>query len=157
MAVNKGKQFEERFKEDWIRTVPKSSIDRIYDTMNYKKGISNICDFIGYKKPCIYYIECKSHKGNTFPFSKLTQYDKLVGKIGIPGVRVGVVLWMIEHDRIIYVPIKTVKQMKEDGLKSINIRTIDSSSYRFINIPAQKLQIYMRADYLGMLDLRDGD
>jgi Holliday junction resolvase len=154
---NRGKQFEERFKEDWIRTMPESSIDRIYDQVSGNKTISNISDFIGYKKPNIFYLECKSTRENTFNFHKLTQYEKLTGKVGIPGVRVGVVIWFIEHDRVIYVPIKTITQMKEDGLKSVNIRELDNTNYRFFNIPSKKLRVFMESDYRVLLDTQEED
>ena len=154
---NRGKQFEERFKEDWIRTMPESSIDRIYDQVSGNKTISNISDFIGYKKPNIFYLECKSTRENTFNFKKLTQYEKLTGKVGIPGVRTGVVIWFILHDRVIYVPIKTITKMKEDGLKSVNIREIDNTDYRFINIPSKKLRVFMESDYSVLIDTQEED
>lgn len=72
--------------------MPSSTIDRLYDPTSGYLSISNISDFIAYNYPNIFYIETKSHKGNTFPLSNLTQYDKLVLKIGIKGVRAGVVI-----------------------------------------------------------------
>lgn len=92
MSRDYGKAFEDRFKENFLKTVPNCSIDRIYDTMNGYKSISNICDFIGYSYPNIFYLECKSHKGASIPFEDIPQYDKLVDKVGIPGVRSGVIL-----------------------------------------------------------------
>lgn len=92
MATNYGKQFEQKFKNDFIKTVPNCSIDRLYDTMSGFKAISNISDFIGYSYPNIFYLECKSHKGASIPFSNLTQYEKLLDKCGIHGVRCGIVL-----------------------------------------------------------------
>lgn len=157
MATNRGKQFELKLKSDWVRTVPNSSIDRIYDTVNGLKGVSNICDFIGFKKPNIFYLECKSHLGNTFPFSALRQYDKLVSKIGIEGVRTGVVIWFIEHDRVIYVPAKTLKQMKLDNKKSVNITTLDKDNYRYIEIPSIKKKVFMDSDYSVLLQTQEGD
>lgn len=91
MALNKGKQFETRVRYDFKR-IPNTSVDRIYDTQSGYKSISNISDFIVYKYPNIFYIEVKSHKGNTFPLQCLTQYEKLTFKCGIPGVRAGVIL-----------------------------------------------------------------
>lgn len=73
-------------------TMPNSTIDRLYDSTSGYKTISNISDFIGYSYPNIYYLECKSHLGNTWNFVNFTQYDKLKEKVGIPGVRAGVVL-----------------------------------------------------------------
>lgn len=92
MANNLGKKFEQKFKLDFLKTVKNSTIDRLYDTTNGYKTIANISDFIGYSEPNIYYLECKSHLGNTFPLANLTQYDKLAEKVGIPGVRAGVVI-----------------------------------------------------------------
>lgn len=65
MASNKGKQFESKFKIDFQKSFPNGTIDRIYDTTNGYKTISNVSDFIGYSYPCIMYLECKSHLGNT--------------------------------------------------------------------------------------------
>ena len=157
MSVNRGKQFESKFKEDWVRTVPESSIDRIYDVVSGKKTISNISDFVGYKYPNIFYLECKSTAENTFNFAKLTQYDKLVKKVGIKGVRAGVIIWFIKHDRVIYVPIKTITKMKEDGLKSVNIREIDATEYRFFNIPSTTLRVFLESDYSCLLETEEGD
>ena len=105
----------------------------------------------------IFYLECKSHKGNTFPLDNLTQYDKLVGKIGIHGVRTGVVIWFSEKDHVIYVPIKTIKQMKQDGKKSVNIRTIDEDGYRYFEIPSTKKRVFMDSDYKVLMNTEDGD
>ena len=156
MAVNRGKSFEAKFKEDWERTVSKC-IDRLYDSVSGYKSVSNISDFIAYKQPNIFYLECKSHKENTFPFSNLSQYDKLLKKVGIPGVRTGVIIWFIDHDIIIYVPIKTVKQMKENGLKSVNIRTIDKDGYKYYEIPTTKKRVFLDGDYSVLLNTEEGD
>ena len=81
----------------------------MYDPTNGYYGISNICDFIGYVFPHIYYLECKSIKGNTFPFSNLKQYEKLCDKIGVKGVRAGAVIWFYEKDAVLYAPISTIR------------------------------------------------
>ena len=157
MAINRGKQFEARFKQDWIRTIPDSSIDRIYDVVSGKKTISNVSDFIGFKKPNIFYLECKSTNDNTFNFAKLTQYDKLAAKVGIPGVRAGAVLWFVNHDRVVYVPISTITKMKEDGLKSVNIRKLSGSGYKFYEIPSVKLRVFLESDYSCLLKTKEGE
>lgn len=157
MAVNRGKSFETKFKADWERTIPGSTIDRIYDSVSGYKTVSNISDFIGYRFPIIFYLECKSTQENTFNFAKLTQYDKLVTKVGIHGVRAGVILWFIKHDRVLYVPVSTITKMKEDGLKSVNIRTIDTSGYNFYDIPSRKLRVFMESDYSVLMTTQDGE
>lgn len=156
---NKGKEFEEKFKIDFLKTVPNPSLDRLYDSTSGYKTISNVCDFIGYSYPNIFYLECKSHLGNTWNFSYFTQYDKLKEKVGIPGVRSGVILWMIDHDVVVYLPTNTVTQMKADGLKSFNIKLINNNpkDYRFIIIPSIKKRVYMDSDYSNLLYLKDND
>lgn len=157
MPVNRGKQFEDKFKQDMLK-IEGISVDRIYDVVSGYKTISNICDFIVYKYPNIYYSECKSHLGNTFPLSKLTQYDKLVQKVGIKGVRTGVFIWFRDHQKVIYVPIKTITKMKQDGKKSVNITTIDKDGYRYYDVPSVQLRVFMDSDYSGLFDwAQEGD
>ena len=72
MAANDGKKFEEKLKTDFLK-IPGSTIDRLYDTTNGFKSISQVSDFIGYVYPFIFYLEAKSTQGNTFPFGRLTQ------------------------------------------------------------------------------------
>ena len=144
--MNLGKSFEEKFKQDWIKTFPDSFIIRLYDQVSGYKTVSrNISDFICYKKPYFYIIECKSHAGASFPFEKLTQYDKMVSFIDIPGIIIGVVLFLYDKDLVLFVPLKTIKKMKEDGLKSVGIKHLDS--YDILKVPSKKLRVYMDSDY----------
>lgn len=150
-------KFEDRFKQDWLK-MENATIDRLYDPVGGMKGISNISDFIGYVEPNIYYLECKTHAGASIPFSCISQYDKLIKKIGIPGVRAGVVVWLYEkEDFVVYIPIATIKQMKEDGEKSFGLRHLNSK-YRYIKIPSVKLTKYYSSDYnILRSELKDGD
>lgn len=153
--MNLGKKFEDKFKADFSK-LPGVSLDRLYDPTGGYSGVRNISDFIAYVFPNEYYVECKSCHGNTWNFSNYTQYEKQLGKIGIKGVRVGVVLWMIDHDKVVYLPTKTVKQMKEDAKKSFNIKDLDSD-YRIIDLPSVKKRLFMDTDYSKMLHLKEGD
>lgn len=53
MANNYGKQFEQKFKEDFSK-IEGFSLDRLYDVTNGFKEIKQICDYIGYVFPNIY-------------------------------------------------------------------------------------------------------
>jgi penicillin-binding protein-related factor A (putative recombinase) len=155
VSTNYGKKFEEKFKGDFLK-LDGSSLDRLYDTMNGYKSIKQISDFIGYVYPNIFYLECKSHKGASVPLSNITQYDNLKKKIGIPGVRSGVVLWLYEKDKVFYIPAKTLVRLKEgDGEKSVGLRHVDK--YRMIEIPSDKKRVFMDSDYSVLLQLVDGD
>lgn len=157
MANNKGKQFEQKFQLDFKKSFPNGTIDRIYDVTTGYKTISNISDFIGYNYPNIFYLECKSHLKNTWNFSYFTQYDKLKEKVGIPGVRSGVVLWMIDHDVVVYLPTSTVTEMKANGEKSFNIKMLKDKLYNIIEIPSEKKRVYLDSDYSVLADLKDGE
>ena len=156
MAQNKGKEFEARFKQQFLASFPNSFILRLPDQVSgYKYTSSNICDFIGYAKGKLYLIECKTHLGASFPLSNLSQYNKLLPYVGIPGVRVGVVLWLIDKDKILYVPISTVIQMKIKNKKSISYKDIDK--WRITEIPSIKKVVFMDSDYSVLDMLEEGD
>lgn len=154
MAKNYGKEFEQKFKEDFLK-LEDSTIDRLYDTMNGYKSIKQVSDFIGYAFPNIFYIECKSHRGASIPMGNITQYDKLKEKIGLTGVRAGVVLWLVDKDIVMYIPMATVKQLKESGEKSIGIRHLDD--YNIYVVPSTKKRVFMDSDYSLLLNLKDGE
>ena len=157
MPNNKGKAFELKMKEDFKKSFPNGTIDRIYDSVSGYKTISNVSDFIAYNYPNIFYLECKSHLGNTFPLTNLTQYDKLKEKVGIKGVRAGVVLWFIDHDKVLYVPISSITKMKADEKKSINIKMVEDKSYNIIVIPSVKKRVFLDSDYSVLANLEEGD
>lgn len=142
-----GKAFEAKFKEDFLK-IPSATIDRLYDPVGGLHGIRNICDFIGYKYPNIVYAECKTVKGNTFPLTNLTQYEKLLTKVDIPGAIVGVFLWFYEHeDSVLFVPITTFRKLKEDGKKSYSIKMVGGNEYPSIKIPSVKKRTFYDSDY----------
>ena len=151
MAKNYGKKFEKQFEQDFLK-IPGSTIDRIYDPGFKRKGISNICDFIGYKEPHIYYLECKSIKGGTFPLNNLTQYDKLIEKKSIKGAITGAAIWFYEKDKVIFVPITTFEKLKLDGKKSVNIKMLDTKDYEILEIPSIKKRVYMESDYTVLVN-----
>ena len=154
MAKNYGKAFEEKFKKDF-GLLEGSSIDRLYDTMNGYKSIKQISDFIGFIYPNIFYLECKSHKGASLPLANITQYENLKKKVGIPGVRSGVILWLYEKDKVFYIPTATVTKLKEDGEKSVGLRHI--GKYRIIEIPSVKKRVFMDSDYSILKELDEND
>ena len=154
---NRGKQFEERFEMDWQRVFPDSIIIRITDQMSGYKGASkNICDFIEFDGNLLYFTECKSGKGASFPFSEISQYDKMLPFVGMKNVRVGVVLWLYEKDLVYYVPVSTITQMKADGKKSVGIKAYNDG-YNIKVVPSKKLRVFMESDYSFMKDLKTGE
>lgn len=159
--VNRGKQFEIKLREDWKTTMedqacPDSFITRLPDALSGYRGSSNVSDFIAYKYPDLFLLEAKSTHGNTFPFTNFRQYDKLLEYKGIKGLHPGVVIWFIDHDKVIYVPILSAEKMKLDGKKSINIKMLDSDDYYLLDIPSVKKRVFMDSDYRILMTLREG-
>lgn len=155
--ISRGKQYEQKVKENWRKTFPKGFLYRVPDQVSGFKGSTNVSDFIGYFDGNLYLLECKSHKGNTFPFSNLTQYEALMSYRGICGVRIGVLLWLIDHQVELYIPIQTIEKMRKDGLKSFNVKYIDNSEYRFFVFPSIKKRVFLESNYSLLSELEDGD
>lgn len=153
MSVDYGKSFEKKFKEDFLK-LPDATIDRLYDVTYGYKNIKQISDYIGYCYPNIFYLECKSHKGASLPLCNITQYDNLVKKIGIKGVRSGVVLWLYEKDKVFYIPTKTLIKLKDEGEKSVGLRHINK--YEIFELPSIKKRVFMDTDYSLLLKLKEG-
>lgn len=156
MSKDYGKAFEQKFKEDFLK-LPGSTLDRLYDvTMGYQT-VSQVSDFIGYIYPNLYYIECKAYAGASFPLAKLTQYPKLIQKAGIEGVRAGVVLWLHEKDVVLYIPVKTIQQLRESGEKSVGLRHLNQSKYKTVVVPSIKRRVFLDSDYTILRALEEGD
>ena len=80
----------------------------------------------------------------------------MVLKVGIKGVRAGVILWFYDHDTVCYCPISTVTKMKQDGKKSINIKDVNDGVYNIVKIPSVKKRVFMDSDYSVLLNMEEG-
>lgn len=145
MANNRGKQFESLIRESFEK-VAGVSIDRIPDqTMRYK-GANNICDFIVYKYPFEFYIECKSVHGNTLPFSNIkeNQWDGLLAKSKIPGVYAGILCWWIDKDVTLFLPIDELELEKQHGWKSVRYDIEQDNG--IVKIKGKKKRVFFEYD-----------
>lgn len=151
--ASRGKKFEDRFKSDWVESVPDSVCYRLYDTMSGYMGQKNVGDFICYKYPLMFIIDCKSIQGNTLPFSDLRQYDQMLEYKNIKGVRVGFVVWFVDHDKVLWIPVQTMEKIQKEGLKSYNIRKmLDNDNYPVLEIPSYKLRTFMKSNYSELIN-----
>ena len=151
MSQNRGKQFEEVIKQAFEK-IPDVSIDRLHDQTTGYLGSKNICDFIVYKEPYEYYIECKSVHGNTFPFSNITdnQYKGLLEKSKIQGVFAGLIVWWVDKDVTAFVPIQFIEWQKTLGRKSLQYGLADGVEFEdwisCITIPGKKKRVFFEYD-----------
>lgn len=154
LAVNRGKKFEEIIKEAFMK-VPGVSIDRLHDQMTgYKVTSANPCDFIVYKQPYEYYIECKSVHGNTLPFSNITdnQWRGLLEKSKIPGVHAGVICWWCDNDITAFIPIYELEECKKNGYKSVRFNHETFYIDGFICIPGRKKRVFWDYDMMSFFE-----
>ena len=145
--ANRGKQFEEVIKKCFEK-VPNVSIDRLHDQTNGYLGSSNICDFIVYRKPNIFYIECKSIHGNTFPLSNITdkQWKGLLEKSKIDGVIAGVICWWVDKDVTKFISAEELNMCKQHDYKSIRFNHEPFCIDGFIDIRGNKKRVFFDYD-----------
>lgn len=150
MAVNRGKRFEDVIRKSFER-VEGVSIDRLNDNTAGFKGIAGICDFIVYREPYEYYIECKSVHGASLPFSNITetQWNGLLQKSQIEGVFAGVICWWVDKDITKFIPIQLLRYMKEcDNVKSYRYEFggYEPKQYNAIEIKGKKKRVFFDYD-----------
>ena len=152
MANNRGKKFEAVVQSSFEQ-VEGVSIDRLRDAPKRLKGVDNPSDFIVYKEPHELYVECKSHLGNTLPFSciKESQINGMIEKSLIEGVICGLIIWYVDHDITVWIPIDDVVAWRDAGNKSIHINDI----WRFnsIEINGTKKRVYFDYDMKEFLEV----
>jgi penicillin-binding protein-related factor A (putative recombinase) len=165
MANNRGKQFEDRIKESFEK-VKNVSIDRLHDQTTGYLGSSNCCDFIVYREPKIFYLECKSVHGNRLSISSIPKVDKngiphgfhgaitdeqwrgLLKKSQIPGVTAGIICWWVEKDVTLFLPIQTLLGMYNAGLKSVRYDCLDDFDGHtdIVKIKGRKKRVFFDYD-----------
>jgi Holliday junction resolvase len=144
---NYGKAFEQKVKEDFLK-LPGSICLRLYDQITgYKTVSENPCDFVGFASRQLYMLECKSTHGKTLNFHEIRQYERLLAYKDKPYCHPGVVVWFNDYSKIAFVPIKTLEQIKKDGLKSVNVDMLDNKQYNIIVIPAVQKRVFMDCDF----------
>lgn len=100
--------------------------DRLKDDMSGFKGSTNICDFTVFHKGKLFYLECKSIRHGTFNYRLLrdNQYYGLLKKSDIKDVYAGVLLWFIDFDMTVFIPIKYIKGQRLLDVKSFSHKDI---------------------------------
>lgn len=159
MATNKGKAWEDKFRQDWRKCFPDTFVFRLKDNMNgYKETSGNPCDFLCFPgNGELFLIECKEHKGASIPFAAIPQYDRLLEYKDLLNVKAGVILWLSEKDRVLWISIQEMEKMVKDGKKSIGIKMLEEKSYNIIEIPSVKKRVYLDSDYTILTSLKDGN
>lgn len=131
-----GKEFEKAI-QDGLSSV--GSVTRLVDPTGKFAGVGNIADFVHYEYPYETWVECKSLYGNLFSVGDIKNQDKplagalsrnqingLMEKSKHKGVMGAVVIWFIDHDLTIVVPIEELLAFIEtSGKKSFNVKDLE--------------------------------
>ena len=150
-----GKKAEQKIKEWLDRPEDGYSFDRFYDQMTgYYMTSRNICDFVCYKYPNIYYIESKATAKDRFDFTMIQDHQKsgLFEKSKINGCYGWVIVLFSSYKRAFILNIQDILELESQGIKSLNIKKIDKWTipYKEIRtIPNNRKQLL---DYTGELE-----
>lgn len=120
MVESKGKKFEQQiFSQINSKGI---CIDRLKDDMSGWKGSGNVCDFTVFYKGHLFYIECKAIHGGTFNYKLIrdNQYFGLLEKSKFENIIAGVLVWFVDKDVTVFLPIDFIKSDREYGAKSFN-------------------------------------
>ena len=150
MAANHGKRFESIVQKG-LEQLSYVSIDRIRDPNSGYRNIRNFCDFMLYRKPNLYYLECKVVIGNTLNFkSRISQdqWEGLYQKAAIEGVGAGILVWFIDHDVTYYFDIRLLHSLESQGANSINATALPLAPLRFFQLNAKKKRVFFQYDMI---------
>ena len=160
---NVGKKFEKALENSFSK-YPDVSIDRIPDQTTRFKHSTNICDYMVYKYPFQYFIECKSVHGNTLSIHSVpkmgkdgklhgfygnisdAQWEGLLKKAEIPGVIACVICWWVDMDITLYLPIQMLQAMRESGAKSVRYDCLAAHGWNTIPLKGEKKRVYFDYD-----------
>jgi len=145
LGINRGKQFEDVIRRDFLK-VPDTVVQRLPDPVQGYLGYRNICDFIIYHYPYQYYIECKSTHSARLSFNNIT-FNQRVGMLEVAearGVIAGVICWFVPVDKTYFVPITLIEEYRKEGEKSLNLNKMDTSEW--IELKGTKKRVFFEYD-----------
>jgi len=149
-----GKKAELKIREWLDRPEDGYCFDRIPDQLTGFYGSSNICDFVLYKSPNMYYIESKATWGDRFDFVRLTEIQRkgLLRKSKILGVHGIVVVLFATDKRAFVIEIGQLQSLIDKGIKSINIHKIDKWEFKYSEIQTIPNSRKQLLDYSGEIE-----
>lgn len=146
MAVSRGKEFEKAIFTAFQK-IDGMTIDRLPDPQAGYRGQRNICDYIGYHYPAIYYIECKSCHKKWLTRDDITdnQYNGLLAKSRIFGVVAGYFIWWVDYDVTIWVSAQELdRYFRAQNKKSLNIDHLENIEH--VRIFGKKKRVLFEYD-----------
>lgn len=155
MGNTLGKKAEHKISEWLDRPELGYSFDRIPDQMTGQYGSKNICDFICFKSPYLWYIESKATENDRFDFTMISdfQYDSLMKKSKIENVFGCIIVLFATYKRAFLIDIREIDNLKSQGIKSLNIKKLSSWKCMYHEIETIPNNRKTLLDYTGELPI----
>jgi len=95
-----------------------------------------MCDFLLYKYPHFYPLECKSTYADRFDFGMLTeiQHDEMIKAAQVEGIKSYVVVLFASYKRAFLLNILDIEKLEKQGKKSVNIKKLSKWPIPYIEI-----------------------
>lgn len=158
MPASLGKKAEQKLKLWLDKPEEGYSFDRVPDQLGGLYGGRNICDFICFKSPYMFYIESKATEHDRFEFSRIseTQYSGLMKKSTIKNCFGLVVVLFTSYQRCFIFKIEDIDELVKSGKKSVNVAKIEKWNIPYVEIPtvpSRKLLLDYEGDLIQLMGL----
>ena len=146
--INYAKRHENSFREA-CKKVEGIIIERLWDSIGGKMNLKQPSDFIAYKMPYIYYVECKTTQEENFPLGNISdhQWKSLNERAKIEGCVAGILLeYRIDEDniKVFFIEIAYLNKIKNrQGQKYISINEAEQIG---IEVPTKKKKVNFSYD-----------
>ena len=151
------KKAEDKIKQWLDRPELGYSFDRIPDQLGGLYGGRNICDFICFKSPYMFYIESKETQQDRFNFSMIseTQYKGLMAKSRIENCFGLIIALFSERQKAFIFRIQDIDSLQKSGKKSVNVTKRDKWTIPYIEVPtvpSRKALLDYTGDLVSMIE-----
>lgn len=150
-----GKKAEEKIKEWLDHPEQNISYTRLYDQMTgYYMVSRNICDFIIYEYPSIYFLESKATWHDRFDFSMIQphQKDGMLAKSKIKGSYGLIMVLFATYQKAFIFNIKDIAKLEEKKQMSLNIKKQKDWNIPYCQVPTISNNRKKLLDYKGDLN-----
>ncbi len=150
MPVNRGKQFEKVIQKT-LEQIEDVDCTRLYDQVSGFVEVSkNPSDFIVYKYPYRYYVECKTTHGASIPINNLTQLNRIAEKCNKKGVFGKFIIWFVDKQETYWVDYRYILTWLTLKRKSINhtvLREVSKENNLVKLIPAKYARVFGKYEF----------
>lgn len=136
MAVSRGKQFEKVVEKE-IKKIPGILCERLHDVTGGYVNLNTPSDYIVYKYPNFYFVECKTIHGASLPLNNLVQVDRIISRItGIKGARGYFIVWFVDKGVTFVLDVYFLSKYisKDENLLSYMPKKTFSASLNYLDL-----------------------